>query len=179
MGKWIAFFMIAFMGIFTGLLFATGVAQKQLIPMVRQRMGMARVASADSSATASETAVPSAPRPDSVMAKAPEGSSAAATPAPASDSPQKLAVQRAAGQARSPEQQERDGLIAKVYAEMDPLEAAKVLSRLDDPTALAIVTHLKASKAAKVLQAFGPERSTKITLMWANGPMATEGTVTP
>src|SRR5438067_1707100 len=39
--KWVSFFLVAFAGIFVGLLFATGVAQKQLLPMLRHRLAHA------------------------------------------------------------------------------------------------------------------------------------------
>jgi hypothetical protein len=179
MMKWMMFFVVSFVGIFAGLLFATGIAQKQVLPMIRQRLGLpavARTAPADSAQAGAPAtaAAPAAPQKDSVASPA-----AAQLPvAEASMTPQKEAVGRSLAAPRTPEQQERDVLIAKVYAEMKPEDAVKVLSRLDDGTALAIVTHLKAAKAARLMEAFGPDRSTRITQLWSSG-FAVEEKTTP
>ncbi len=151
--KWIAFFALAFVGIFTGLLFATGIAQKQIFPSLKKQVGMAPVAAAKPARADSTVAV----RPDSVP-----------TVAVASVAPELAPVKKPAPAPRSPEQQVRDASIAKVFASMDPDQAAKILNELDDPTALAILAKLKADQAAKVLQAIGSDRSVRLTRTWAS-----------
>lgn len=176
--KWIVFFFLSFAGIFTGLMFATGIAQKQVIPLVQKRFsaatgvatGAKKEAPADSSAAAAK------PAADSVSAAPRTAAKADSSAAPQADAAaQQQAVNRAVPQARTPEQQVRDALIAKVYAEMKPEDAAKILGRLDDPTALAILSHFKAPAAARLLEAMGPERSVRMTQMWASGALAEGG----
>jgi hypothetical protein len=181
MVKWIGLFLAGFVAIFSGLLFATGVAQKHLIPVIKMQVAAARAKPAAKSEAAAEGA-PAAgaqvPAADSAVAAAsaaaPAATPEAAVPAAAAVDPVKEAVARAMPQPRSAEQQKNDAALAKIYAEMKPEDAARILRQLDDATAMAIVSHLKADKAARLLEAFGPERSVRITSMWA-GMAGTEG----
>jgi hypothetical protein len=171
--KWAVLFLVGFLVIFTGLMFATGVAQKHLIPVLKMRATAAKAApkgaGADSAATAAGGPAEAA-APDSAAAT-PAAATPVATPAAPeadADAPVKDAVAKAVPQARTAEQQKADAALAKIYAEMKAEDAAKILRQLDDATAMAIVSHLKADKAARLLEAFGPERSVRLTQMWAS-----------
>lgn len=190
--KWVLFFLVAFVGIFVGLLFMTGVAQKHVLPLAQRELrkiglfASADTAGADSSnaavagqpaAAGDSAAVAAAGSPGDSATAGARPAGAAARAASLANAAQRAAVARALPAPRTPEQQARDAVIAKVYAEMAPEEAVKVLKQLDDATALAIVSHLKADKAAKILEAMGPERSVKLTQMWSS--LGTEGAATP
>jgi hypothetical protein len=157
MVKWVGLFLVGFVAIFTGLLFATGVAQKHLIPVVKMQMAASR--SKPAAAPAGAEAAPA------------DSAAVAARPA----APQKAAVARALPQPRTAEQLKSDGALAKIYAEMKPEDAARILKQLDDVTAMAIVARMKADKAARLLEAFGPERSVRITQLWASMAGSSEG----
>jgi hypothetical protein len=175
--------------VFVGMMFATGVAQRGVLPRMRNVM--------KKPPPPAEMPAAKPPAPPSVVWRAAEAGSLSVVRQRLEEEARRLEEEmarlRAALEARAAEirkvreetdPEKRIQQMAKIYAGMKPADAARVLMGLDDAEAELLLTRLPARQASRILGNLDPRRAARLTrlvlgLEASHVPEPGDGTLRP